>query len=52
VLSQLARDGLEIYEIAGYHDNLFDSPQVEELGKQLKRCLEEKQHTIVKGERQ
>jgi amino acid adenylation domain-containing protein len=36
-------DGLEIYEVAGYHDNLFDSPQVEELGKQLKRCLEEKQ---------
>ncbi len=42
VLSQLVRGGLDVYEVAGYHDNLFDTPQVEILGKQLKRCLEKK----------
>ncbi len=40
-LSQLATGGLEVYEVAGYHDNLFVAPQVEILGKQLKCCLEE-----------
>lgn len=33
---------MEIYEIPGYHDNLFDSPQVEVLGKQLRECLEKR----------
>jgi amino acid adenylation domain-containing protein len=40
VLFQLVRGGVDIYEVAGYHDNLFDTPQVEILGEQLKRCLE------------
>ncbi len=31
---------VEIYEILGYHDILFVSPQVEVLGEQLKHCLE------------
>jgi amino acid adenylation domain-containing protein len=39
VLSQLATGGLEVYEVAGYHDNLFVSPQVEVLGEHLKHCL-------------
>jgi len=39
-LSQLAVGGLEVYEITGYHDNLFVMPQVEILGKQLRNCLE------------
>ena len=42
-LSQFAENGIEIHEIHGYHDNLFVSPQVEILGKQLKQCLEKAQ---------
>ncbi len=30
---------VEIYEVVGYHDNLFLSPQIEELGRQLRECL-------------
>ncbi len=33
----------EIYEIQGYHDNLFVEPQVSILGKQLKACLVDSQ---------
>jgi amino acid adenylation domain-containing protein len=39
-LNQLAIDGVEIYEISGYHDTLFNSPQVELLGEQLRKCLD------------
>jgi amino acid adenylation domain-containing protein len=39
-LKKLAIGGLDIHEIAGYHDNLFDAPQINQLGKQLKSCLE------------
>ena len=38
--TQLATGQIEIYEIQGYHDNLFVTPQVEMLGKQLRACLE------------
>jgi len=37
-LSELV-DGLKIYEIVGYHDNLFVAPQVDRLGKRLSDCL-------------
>jgi amino acid adenylation domain-containing protein len=39
-LNQLAIDGVEIYEISRYHDTLFESPQVEILGEQLRKCLD------------
>lgn len=39
--SQLATEGVEIYEIPGYHDNLFVSPQVEVLARYLHQCLDE-----------
>jgi hypothetical protein len=39
-LAELATGGIEVYEVPGYHDNLFDSPQVEVLGAQIRRCLE------------
>ena len=42
--AHLTTGGLEIYEIlGGTHGNLFVSPQVEILGKQLKQCLEKAQ---------
>ena len=34
---------VEIFEIPGYHDNLFVEPQASILGKQLKSCLEASQ---------
>ncbi|EDN69874.1 non-ribosomal peptide synthetase [Beggiatoa sp. PS] len=40
MLEQLAKGGLEIYEVAGYHNNLFETPQIEALGKLLRHCLE------------
>jgi amino acid adenylation domain-containing protein/FkbM family methyltransferase len=40
--TELAKGDVEIHHIRGYHENLFDTPQVEILGKQLKRCLEKK----------
>jgi len=39
-LAKLADGGVEIYEVAGYHRNLFKEPQVSALGKQIKSCLE------------
>ena len=42
VLNQLAA-GVDIYEVPGYHFNLFEVPQVNELGKLLKQCLEKAQ---------
>lgn len=39
-LSALAKGGLEVYEIPGYHENLFLSPQVEILAKHLKYCID------------
>ncbi|MDM8559622.1 amino acid adenylation domain-containing protein [Candidatus Parabeggiatoa sp. HSG14] len=41
-LNKLAIGGLNVYEVTGYHDNLFDVPQVNHLGKQIKYCLERK----------
>jgi len=40
VLNQLAAGGVEIYDVPGYHFNLFEIPQVNELGKLLKQCLD------------
>lgn len=39
-LARLTKGGVEIYEVPGYHDNLFEMPQVTVLGEQLQRCLE------------
>ena len=38
--SELAQGGIEVYEIPGFHDNLFVSPQLEVLGKKIKSCLD------------
>lgn len=38
--AQLTGRGIEVYEIPGYHDELFTSPYVDILGTQLKQCLE------------
>jgi aspartate racemase len=38
--TELAEGNVEIYNIQGYHESLFVSPQLEEMGKQLKNCLE------------
>ena len=38
--TELAVGNVEIHNIRGYHESLFVSPQLEEMGKQLKRCLE------------
>jgi hypothetical protein len=40
-LAKLVADRVDVYEVVGHHDNLFITPQVEVLGKQLKRCLDE-----------
>ncbi|HID98665.1 MAG TPA: amino acid adenylation domain-containing protein [Thiotrichaceae bacterium] len=45
--AQLATGGIEIYEIRGYHDNLFVMPQVEQLGKQLRACLEKNRSDLA-----
>jgi amino acid adenylation domain-containing protein len=39
--AQSATGNVEIYQIRGYHESLFVSPQLEEMGKLLRRCLEE-----------
>jgi len=39
-LSQLAVGGVEVHDISGYHDTLFELPHVEMLGKLLRQCLE------------
>ncbi len=39
-LGKFAENGVEVYEIPGYHDTLFVEPQVGMLGEQLKRCLD------------
>jgi thioesterase domain-containing protein/aryl carrier-like protein len=43
-LANLVTGGVEVYEIAGYHRNLFEEPQVSALGEQIKRCLEKTQN--------
>ncbi|MCK5522105.1 MAG: amino acid adenylation domain-containing protein [Thiomargarita sp.] len=43
-LAKLVTEGVEVHEIAGYHRNLFEEPQVSELGGQIKRCLEKTQN--------
>lgn len=39
-LEHIAQNGLEVYEVEGYHDNLFTYPQSEQLAMHLRRCLE------------
>jgi aspartate racemase len=43
-LANLVTGGVEVHEIAGYHRNLFEEPQVSALGEQIKRCLEKTQN--------
>jgi len=38
--ARLVADRVNIYDVAGYHDNLYVMPQLETLGKQLKHCLD------------
>jgi hypothetical protein len=35
----LAADGVELYQVAGYHNALLFAPRVGGLGKTLQRCL-------------
>jgi acyl carrier protein len=39
-LERLAKGGIELHEVPGYHEDLFEMPQVAVLGEQLQRCLE------------
>jgi aspartate racemase len=43
-LANLVTGGVEVHEIAGYHRNLFEEPQVSALGEQIKCCLEKTQN--------
>lgn len=42
-LASLAAGGLEIQEIPGYHNSMFEKPQVEVLAEKLKACLDKVQ---------
>jgi aspartate racemase len=37
---RFAEGGVAVYKLPGYHDTLFESPQVEILGEQLRKCLD------------
>jgi aspartate racemase len=39
-LERVAKGGVELYEVPGYHEDLFEMPQVALLGEQLQQCLE------------
>jgi len=43
LLDKIATDGVEVHIIDGCHDNLFLEPQVIQLARQLKICLDGKQ---------
>jgi len=43
LLDSIATDGVEVHIIDGCHDNMFFEPQVIQLGRQLKICLDRKQ---------
>jgi thioesterase domain-containing protein len=40
-VARLVADRVDVYEVVGHHENLFITPQIEVLGEQLKRCLDE-----------
>ncbi|MDM8543253.1 amino acid adenylation domain-containing protein [Desulfococcaceae bacterium HSG9] len=51
LLDSIATDGVEVHIIDGCHDNLFFEPQVIQLGRQLKICLDREQPDEHKTQR-